>query len=126
MNPTKTDDLTQNSAKTATPFDQIKELERREKDRVETETAAMQKEKEEVSQSIAKKEEQAAEEIKGAAKKELKEYSAAEMTTIIQASKKEAEQEAIAIESAYTGKKDSAVKTLVSLAKNPETLFQAA
>lgn len=123
MNPTQTAQSTQNSGTAATPFEQIKELERREKERVEKELLAMQREKEEVSVSVAKKEEQASEELKAQAKKELKQYSETELTSIVTEGQKEAEKECSALESSFESKKDAAVNMLVENAKNPDTFF---
>lgn len=126
MNPMQTDDTTINSSSKPTPFDQIKELERRENERVEKELSAMQKEKVEVSQSVSQKNQEAQEALRMQAKKELKEYSEKELTSIISEAQKEAEKEEEKLEAAYTGKKDAAVKMLVQQAKDPNSLFLAA
>lgn len=126
MNSSQTTQAAQNSGKTASPFDQIRELERREKERVEIELSAMQKEKTEVTLSVAKKEEQATEEMKAAAKKELKAYSETELTSIVAAAKNEAKTECEQLEARYKEKKSAAVKMLVEKAKDPENLFHTA
>lgn len=123
MNPTQTADPTQNSGKSASPFDQIKELERREKERTEKELDAMLKEKEEVSQAVAKKEEQSSEEMKAKAKEELKAYSESELTQIVANGQEEAEKECTALESSYKNKKEAAVSLLLEKAKDPTALF---
>ncbi|MDP6561352.1 MAG: hypothetical protein QF793_00325 [Candidatus Peribacteraceae bacterium] len=123
MNPAQTTKGTQNSTTGASPFTQIQELEKREKERSEKELAAMQVEKEEVTQSIAKKEAQATEELKGKAKAELKEHSEKELTKILSAATKEAESEVATIESQGKKSESSAVKELVNIAKDPRSLF---
>lgn len=83
----------------------------------------MQKEKEEVSQSVAKKEEQAAEDMKAKAKNELKAYSEQELAAIVANGKEEAQKECNSLESSFSSKQDAAVSMLIEKAKNPETLF---
>ena len=122
----QTDDSDTNSAVKTTPFDQIKELERRENARVDTEISAMQKEKEEVSQAVQKKELEAQEAMKAEAKKELKEYSEKELSSILSQAQKDAEKEATDIESSYNGKKDAVIKNLLEKAIDPDSLFTAA
>ena len=121
MDSTQTAQTPANSAQSTSPFDQIRELERRENERVETELSAMQKEKEEVSASVSKKEEQAMDELKTAAKKDLKEYSETELASIVATAKNEAGSECESLKSSSTNKKADAVKMLVEKAKDPAT-----
>ncbi|MCA9370342.1 MAG: hypothetical protein KC680_00070 [Candidatus Peregrinibacteria bacterium] len=123
MNSTQTTQTTQNSGKSTSPFDQIKELERREKERVDKELSALQKEKEDAVQSIAKKEEQSAEEMKLKAKQELKAYSENELTSIVTQGNTEALEECETLEAGFKGKKAAAVDMLVAKAKDAESLF---
>ncbi|MDA0375802.1 MAG: hypothetical protein O3A80_00635 [bacterium] len=118
MNPTQTDQDPQNSSTGTSPFTQIQLLEKREKERVEKELVAMQKEKEEVSQAVARKEASTTEEYKKNAKKELKEYSEKELTIILSTATTDAELEVERIESAAKKNESSAVQELVSIAKN--------
>lgn len=118
MNPTQTAQDPQNSSTGTSPFTQIQELEKREKERVEKELVAMQKEKEEVAQSVAKKEGITTDEYKEKAKAELKEYSEKELTVILSAATTDAESEVKRIESAAKNNEPAAVQELVSIAKN--------
>ena len=124
MNPTQTSTGDQNSSTGTSPFTQIQELEKREKERSEKEVIAMQKEKEEVSQSIAKKEAQSTEELRGRAKGELKEYSATALSQILQTAKEDAENKVQSVEEKTKKNESSAVKELVNIAKNPDSLFK--
>ncbi|MBT4119739.1 MAG: hypothetical protein HOG89_01255 [Candidatus Peribacter sp.] len=125
MNPTQTTQGSQNSSTGTSPFTQIQELEKREKARVEKELVGMQKEKEEVSQAVAKKEAQATEEMKTAAKADLKKYSETELTQILSAAENEAESDVKDIESQSKGNEATAAKELVTIAKDPDSLFKA-
>jgi 2-succinyl-5-enolpyruvyl-6-hydroxy-3-cyclohexene-1-carboxylate synthase len=125
MNPTKTAQGSQNSSSGTSPFTQIQELEKREKKRCEVEVVAMQKEKEDVSQAIAKKEAQATEELKGKAKAELKKYSEKELTQILSQATEDAHTEVGNVESNAKKNESSAVEELVKIAKDPDSLFKA-
>lgn len=123
MNPAQTATGSQKSASGTSPFDQITALEEQEKARVEKEISAMAKEKNEVSASLQKKEDEASEEYREKAKKDLKEYSEKELTKIINAAKKDAEQEGGKLEKEYAKFEASVVKELVQKAKDPTALF---
>ncbi len=122
MNPTKTAQGSQNSSTGTSPFTQIQELEKREKQRCEKEVVAMQKEKEEVSQAIVKKEAQATEELKNKAKAELKKYSEKELTQILSQATTDAQGEVSSVESHAKKNESSAVQNLVNIAKDPNSL----
>lgn len=123
MNSTQTAQGDQKTASGTSPFNQITELEQREKVRVEKEISAMQKEKEDVSQSVAKKENAAAEELKVKAKEELKEYSENDLKQILTKASKEAESDCVSMEQSASAKESDAVKELVNIAKDPDSLF---
>jgi len=118
MNPTQTTQDPRNSSKGSSPFTQIQELEKREKERVEKELVAMQNEKEEVVQAVAKKEASSTEEYKNNAKSELKEYSEKELTIILSKATADAESEVERTELAAKKGESTAVQELVSIAKN--------
>ena len=126
MNPSQTTQTTQNSSTGTSPFTQIQECEKQEKERTDKELNALQEENAEVSQSIAKKEVQATEDLKSKAKTELKEYSAAELTVILSDAKKEADEEVERIKSHAEKQESAAVDELVNIAKDPEKLLNHA
>lgn len=123
MNPTQTNQGTQNSSTGTSPFTQIQELEKREKQRIEKELAAMQKEKEEVSQAVVKKEIQSTEELKEKARAQLKEYSEKELTQILSTATADAESDVSSIESKAKRNESAAIAELVNIAKDPQQLF---
>ena len=126
MNPSQTTQTTQNSSTGTSPFTQIQECEKQEKERTDKELNALQEENAEVTQSIAKKEVQATEDLKSKAKTELKEYSAAELTVILSDAKKEADEEVERIKSHAEKQESAVVDELVNIAKDPEKLFNHA
>ena len=125
MNPAQTAQRSQKTGSSTSPFDEITALEERENARTEKEISALQKEKEEVSQSLLLKEEQAREELRTEAKAELKAYSEKELGTIVQKAQREAEKECEALEEGSKKKKASVVKDLVTKATDPDFLLAA-
>lgn len=123
MNPTQTTQGSQNSSTGTSPFTQIQELEKREKERIEKELVAMQKEKEEVSRAIAKKEILATEELKENAKAQLKKHSETELTQILSTATLDAEAQVSSVESQSKKNESSAIAELVNIAKDPTKLF---
>ncbi len=123
MSQAKTDQSAKNIASATSPFEQIRMLEQREKERVEMEISATHKEKKEVEDALAKKEKQATEVLKAKAKVELKAYSEKELTSIVASAQKEAEKECSALESTYKTKRPPAVTFLLEKAKNPDFLL---
>lgn len=126
MTSTQTTSTMQNSSSTTGPFDQIQELEQREKARVDKELTAMGKEKDEALQVIAKREEQATDELRVEAKKELKKHSETELSGILMNAKNEAVSECESLESTASDRSKAAVKQLVDLASKADTLFSTA
>lgn len=116
----------QKTAIGSSPFDQIAALEQSEKQRMETEFAGMQSEKEEVSASVQKKEEQATEEMRQKAKQELKTYSENDLSEILSSTGKDAEKECAAIEEKAKSSEKVVLEKLMTLAKKPETYFPSA
>lgn len=126
MTSTQTTSTMQNSSTTTGPFDQIQELEQREKVRVDKEITAMAKEKDEALQATAKREEQATEELKVEAKKELKKHSETELSGILMNAKNEAVSECESLETTSNDRTKAAVENLVKQASKAETLFSTA
>jgi len=116
----------QNSSTTTGPFDQIQELELREKVRVDKELSAMAKEKDEVLQAITKREEQATDELKTEAKKDLKKHSETELSGILMNAKNEAVSECETLESTANNRSKAAIDQLVGQASKADTLFSTA
>jgi len=86
----------------------------------------MAKEKDEVTQTIAKREEQALEELKSEAKKDLKKHSETELSGILMNAQHEAESECESLKSTSNERSKAAVKKLVDLASKADTLFSTA
>jgi hypothetical protein len=116
----------QNSSTATGPFDQIQELEQREKVRVDKEISAMTKEKDEVLQAITKREEQATDELKVEAKKELKKHSETELSGILMNAKNEAVAECESLESTSKDRSKAAIEKLIKQASKADTLFSTA
>ncbi len=123
MNPTQTAPTDQNSSIASNPLDQIQELEQRENARADKEFSALNKEKDEVVQSITKKEEEAITGLKSDAKKDLKKHGETEVSTILMDAKNEASSECEKVEKTYASRKESAMKDLIAKATDPELLF---
>jgi hypothetical protein len=126
MTSTQTTSTSQNSATATGPFDQIQELEQREKARVDKEISAMAKEKDEALQATAKREEQATDELKAEAKKELKKHSETELSGILMNAKNEAASECESLKSTSNDRSKAAVTQLVDQASKADTLFSTA
>jgi hypothetical protein len=123
MTSTQTTTTAQNSSTATGPFDQIQELELREKARVDKELSAMAKEKDESLQATTKREEQATDELKVEAKKELKKHSETELSGILMNAKNEATSECETLESTSNDRMKAAVTQLVDKASKADTLF---
>ena len=126
MTSTQTTSTMQNSSTTTGPFDQIQELELREKVRVDKELSAMTKEKDEVLQAITKREERATDELKTEAKKDLKKHSETELSGILMNAKNEAVSECETLESTANNRSKAAIDQLVGQASKADTLFSTA
>lgn len=94
----------------SSPFDEIVALEKQEAERTETELEAMRKEKQEVSQALAKKVQQSEEEMKNAAKEELKVFKEKDLTVILNEAENQAKDRCAQLEKKY----DAVSQTLIS------------
>ena len=96
----------------STPFDKIAALEIHENARTQKEISAMEEEKREVEIALREKEEIGDQEIRDAARKELKAYRESELSTIVKDAEKAAGKETKALEESYLSREEAVVQRL--------------
>lgn len=111
---------TTGAATASTPFDKIATLEKQENERVRKEIAAMEEETKEVEVALKEKEEIGEQEIKEAAREDLKEYRETELNTIVKTAEKDAEKEAKDVEKHYSEREEAVVKRLTGTVLNKD------
>ncbi|MDA1209022.1 MAG: hypothetical protein O2904_03245 [bacterium] len=92
---------TKSSSGASTPFAQIQDLELHEARRLQVELEGMENERLEVTKAITEKEEVAEQELKDAAREELKEYRETQLIGIISSAEKKAENGETNLETSY-------------------------
>ena len=97
-----------------TPFDQIVALEQQEKERVERELEAMEKERNTLTATLAEEVKEAEKDLREAAQKEVEQWQKEDMQQIVQAAEAEASKETEALKKQYEQKKDPLIKKLAS------------
>lgn len=97
----------------STPFDQITQLEAKEKQRVQKEIAAMALERSEVEKAVDEKTFQAEEELKIKAGEELKSYRETDLSATLMQAKEEATKESSALEDRWNANHQQATDQLI-------------
>jgi len=109
----------------STPFDAIVALEEQEKKRVQKELDAMQEAENTARQTCEKKETEAEQELRDAAKADLKEYKTKELSPILKKGEKDAEAHCKKLEEASAAKADKLAVELAEKLANEDSLLAA-